>query len=163
MRRRGSICVQLFPSACQSTFMLRRPFLPLYACSVGGVLHVRLEVVAPPEVSSFPFKGSDVKRVMDLQASDFVFSCVHRSHQWVGGRRKYCVHSLSFCSPTITLYVRRPTPRTHCGNSNLSSKQDERHVRAELKTNRTCRLCWLMLASLIISGLCLLLSNHFPS
>ncbi|CAM9697417.1 unnamed protein product [Pylaiella littoralis] len=37
---------------------------------VGGILHLRLEVVAPPEVSSFPFKANDVARVMDLQALD---------------------------------------------------------------------------------------------
>eukprot|EP00752_Nemacystus_decipiens_P004496 g4105.t1 len=36
---------------------------------VGGMLHLQLEVVAPPEVSSFPFRASDVKRVMDLQVS----------------------------------------------------------------------------------------------
>eukprot|EP00903_Cladosiphon_okamuranus_P009829 g9342.t1 len=36
---------------------------------VGGILHLQLEVVAPPEVPSFPFKAGDVKRVMDLQVS----------------------------------------------------------------------------------------------
>lgn len=32
---------------------------------------MRLEVVAPPEVPSFPFKAGDVRRIMDLQASEF--------------------------------------------------------------------------------------------
>ncbi|CAM9246103.1 unnamed protein product, partial [Ectocarpus sp. 6 AP-2014] len=36
---------------------------------VGGILHLRLEVVAPPEVSAFPFKADDVTRIMDFQAS----------------------------------------------------------------------------------------------
>ncbi|CAM9179575.1 unnamed protein product, partial [Laminaria digitata] len=36
---------------------------------VGGILVLRLEVIAPSEVSSFPFKASDVTRIMDLQAS----------------------------------------------------------------------------------------------
>ncbi|CAM9319214.1 unnamed protein product, partial [Hapterophycus canaliculatus] len=36
---------------------------------VGGILHLRLEVVAPPSVSRFPFKADDVVRIMDLQVS----------------------------------------------------------------------------------------------
>lgn len=39
---------------------------------VGGILHVRLEVVAPREVSSFPFKVAEVTRVMTVRVS-FVF------------------------------------------------------------------------------------------
>ncbi|CAM9681247.1 unnamed protein product [Ascophyllum nodosum] len=36
---------------------------------VGGILHVRLEIVAPREVSSFPFTVADVTRALTLQAS----------------------------------------------------------------------------------------------
>ena len=38
--------------------------------AVGGILVLQLEVIAPSEVSSFPFKASDVTRIMDLQASN---------------------------------------------------------------------------------------------
>lgn len=38
-----------------------------YVLAVGGILHMRLEVVAPSEVASFPFTAADVTRIMDLQ------------------------------------------------------------------------------------------------
>ncbi|CAM9489919.1 unnamed protein product [Ectocarpus sp. 4 AP-2014] len=46
---------------------------------VGGILHLRLEVVAPPDVSAFPFKADDVMRIMDFQASKRFFAASVRS------------------------------------------------------------------------------------
>lgn len=36
---------------------------------VGGILHLRLEVIAPPQVKHFPFGVADVTKVIDQQAS----------------------------------------------------------------------------------------------
>ncbi len=72
---RSSPCVDYALGTCSSVLSSSLPrHLPacLPAClpaPVGGLLHLRLEVVAPPEVSAFPFRAADVTRIMDLQVS----------------------------------------------------------------------------------------------
>lgn len=97
-----------------------KPVLPaVCARSVGGILHLRLEVVAPPEVSSFPFKASDVRRVMDLQVNDLLSSCVHRIvleaiYGSVAVESVACILSSSMFINQHP-YTRQPTPHTHHG------------------------------------------------